>query len=305
MKSGPFKLRTAFTLVELLVVIAIIGILVALLLPAVQTARASARRLQCVNNNKQIGLALHNYHGTKKRLPNIELDWKVIPGRNPKNEWSWRTDILPFLERQNEFDQIDFDLNYVSYFRRPDQSLSDNIIQDFACPSDPQSQTIYRWNEANIMTPLADYFASAGTWGTIGGAARRQLYDGIFVTNDKGRAPRNLQDGRHGRKRISFKHVTDGLSSTIAVGERGLSEDAYWGWTFGPTYHRDAYLDTRLGLLPGSPDGTHDTHYWSYHPSGAVFLFADGHVELLGYDIETTAFESLCSRDDGQAVTAP
>ncbi len=300
-RSNRAASRVAFTLVELLVVIAIIGILVALLLPAVQTARASARRLQCVNNNKQIGLALHNYHDTKKRLPTIELDWKQVSG-NVTNNWSWRTDLLPFLERQNEFDGINFDLDYVRFYRNTDQTLSDNVVPDFTCPSDPQSQTIYRWTSARINTPLANYFASAGSYGTTGGSAMRQIYDGIFVTNGKGQAPRNRQEGRHHRSRISFKHVTDGLASTVAVGERGLSEDAYWGWTFAPTYWKDAYLDTRLGLLPGSPDGRHDTHYWSYHPGGAVFLFADGHVELLGDDIETDLFEALCSRDDGQVI---
>lgn len=295
-RQPGWKTCKAFTLVELLVVIAIIGILVALLLPAVQSARSAARRTQCMNNLRQIGLAIHNYHDVHDFLPRIELDWPQRPG-HLVNEWCWRTDILPFLEMQAQFDMIDFDLHYTQFFRRNHPvggGLGQTLVPDFACPEDPLSKTIYFWTSYVMNTPLTNYFANAGT--------RRppvplQKYDGLFVTNNKGRAPRNINQGKSRRLRISFTHVLDGLSNTIAVGERGLPRDRYWGWTYAPTYHTDAYLDSRIGVARGRDNGNHNEHYWSYHMgNGALFLYGDGRVQMLNYDIDSQSFQAMCSR---------
>ncbi len=294
--------RSAFTLVELLVVIAIIGILVALILPAVQSARAAARRVQCLNNLRQIGLALHNYHDSHGQLPRIELDWEQLPG-NQVNEWSWRTDILPFLERQATYDLFDFDQNYIRFFKRnrpPGSEIGQTLVPDYSCPDDPLSKTIYLWRLNNINTPLTNYFANAGTL-----QVNRPQYDGIFVTNNKGRAPKNTNTGKNGRTWIAFRHITDGLTSTIAVGERGLADNRYWGWTYAPTYHTDAYLDSRIGLTPGNDDRSHNEHYWSYHPGGALFLMADDRVQLLSYEMDAQIFQAMSSRLDGNTVDAP
>ncbi len=293
--------RSAFTLVELLVVIAIIGILVALLLPAVQQARGAARRIQCVNNNKQIGLAIHNYHGSRNHLPRIELDWDKVPG-NRFNEWSWRTDLMPYIERQNVYDQIDFNMSYVQFLRQSDQTLDELVIQDFACPSDSVSDRLYEWADEGITTPLTNYCACAGTYGPWANPSRSQFYDGFFVSNGKGRAPFNRQKGRHGKDKIAFKDISDGLTSTIAIGERGLKQQAYWGWAYAPTYHSDAYLDTREGLFSPQSGVNSDHHFWSYHTGGAVFLFGDGHVETISYDSDSVTFEARHSRDDGQLI---
>ncbi|MEM7315515.1 MAG: DUF1559 domain-containing protein [Planctomycetota bacterium] len=299
------KNRLAFTLVELLVVIAIIGILVALLLPAVQQAREAARRMQCVNRNKQLGLALHNYHDSQKHFPRIELDWEQIPGSNPTNEWCWRVDLLPYLERKNAYDQFDFDQNYVRFLRPiATHGLGQSVVTDYVCPSDPFTQNVYiSPRSPRVITPLTNYFGSVGTHTRRpGGPRMRQNFDGIFVTNNKGREPKNIHRGSRGLTKIKFKNVKDGLSKTVAIGERGISEDPYWGWTFGPTLRTDAYLDTREGFFPGVPDGQHEGHFWSYHPGGAVFLFGDGHVDLLSYDIDTVTFDALHSRDDGLVI---
>ena len=298
--------RRGFTLVELLVVIAIIGLLVALLLPAVQSARSAARRTQCMNNLRQLGLAIHNYHDTESRLPGIEIDWDRIPGSNFFNEWSWRTSLLPYIEQQARFDQFNFDQNYTSFFAA-NREVGSIPVADYTCPDDPRSTQTYTWAQAGgMITPLTGYMASAGTVDTsyAGPNPRKHRYDGLFVTNNKGRAPRNFNSGRRGRISISIKHVTDGLSKTIAVGERGIPFSRYWGWTYAPTYRWDSHLDTEIGLLPGvaSPteDNLHRNHYWSYHPGGALFLMGGGSVQLLSYEIALDALERMASRDDGE-----
>jgi prepilin-type N-terminal cleavage/methylation domain-containing protein/prepilin-type processing-associated H-X9-DG protein len=309
MKFKTRKKQIAFTLVELLVVIAIIGVLVSLLLPAVQAARAAARRTQCMNNLRQVGLAIYNFHDVNRALPQIELDWKQIPGSNFVNEWSWRTNLLPFMEMQSRFDQFDFDQNYQTFFRAH-KDLGQLPVPDYSCPSDPRSRGIYIWTAVGGMTtPLCNYFGSAGTVDDSynNNSPRRYRYDGMFVTNNKGRASRNRQSGRRGRTEIGLKHVTDGMSKTIAVGERGLPNSDFWGWTYAPTYRHDAYLDTEIGLVPGDPteDVLSVNQYWSYHPGGAMFLMGDGGVRLLSYEIEITELDRLASRDDGELGLLP
>jgi prepilin-type N-terminal cleavage/methylation domain-containing protein len=307
MRSSATTTRRAFTLVELLVVIAIIGVLVSLLLPAVQAARAAARRTQCMNNLRQIGLALYSFHDANQALPQIEVDWVRIPGPNFKNEWSWRTNLLPFMEMQARFDQIDFDMNYTDFFSAR-KDLGQILVPDYACPSDPRSKKTFTWNAAGRMvTPLTNYFGSAGTVDESYQGPRRFRYDGMFVTNNKGQATVNRNKGRRGRTEIGIKHVTDGMSKTIAIGERGLPESDFWGWTYAPTYRHDSHLDTEIGLVPGINEDDDDSinHYWSFHPGGAMFLMGDGGVKLLSYDIEINELERLASRDDGELGLLP
>jgi prepilin-type N-terminal cleavage/methylation domain-containing protein/prepilin-type processing-associated H-X9-DG protein len=297
--------QRGFTLVELLVVIAVVALLVALLLPAVQSAREAARRTQCINNLKQVGLAIHNYHDARGHLPRIEIDWEpIIPG-NRVNEWSWRTDIMPFMELRAQHDLIDFDINYTNFFAVgsvPGGALGQTVVRDFVCPDEPFRDSIYFWTIYNMNSPLASYFANAGTYLLTGPTPKRPQYDGVFVTNNKGRAPKNRHKGQKGRTMISFQHITDGLTSTLAVGERGLPQDRFWGWTYAPTYHTDAYLDTRIGLTQGNQDGTHNEHYWSYHPGGAMFLLADGRVQFFRYEMAFEVLEAMSSRLDGRFV---
>jgi prepilin-type N-terminal cleavage/methylation domain-containing protein len=206
------RLRTGFTLVELLVVIAIIGILIALLLPAVQAAREAARRTQCTNNMKQIGLALHNYHDTNKRLPMGSFH-STICGR-----WSWQPRILPFVEGGAEYDQLDFHLhgwqgNNYQYIKA--------IHQNFLCPSDTLFDEMRE--EEGFAAPTwvlsqSDYAACIGDYMNSTGIGDPHMYGNVGVSPYT--TPVKVR-GMMGRWwwGARFADVTDGLSNTICVGE--------------------------------------------------------------------------------------
>ncbi len=283
----------AFTLVELLVVIAIIGVLVALLLPAVNAARQAAQRTQCVNRVRQIGLALHNHHDTLGHLPTIEY------GRRTGNceRWSWRLGLMPYLELQNLENALDEDVHYTNFLSGPGKEYGRIIVETYACPSDPRAAAGYRWNAANMDTPLANYFGISGTIDRFGTGWD---WNGIFVTDGFGCRPFNTRTGQNGKKQISFRDVTDGLSSTLALGERGLASNPYWGWTFAPALRMDAFLPGKPGVQPGKPDGEHNHHFWSYHPGGAVFLRTDASTEFISNEIDNEIFQHLSSRNGNE-----
>jgi len=134
MKYGNWKSRNAFTLVELLVVIAIIGILVGLLLPAVQAAREAARRMQCSNNLKQLGLAFHNFESARRQLPTSLRPPSNVAGSTEQSRVSVLTDLLPFLEQSAIFEKYNKSINWNSGTNIP---LSQTRISAFSCPSNP------------------------------------------------------------------------------------------------------------------------------------------------------------------------
>lgn len=305
-----------FTLVELLVVIAIIGILVGLLLPAIQAARESARRTQCINNLKQIGLAMHMYHDSRKRFPPALLVTKDLldrfgggsqyrinppPGgedpntHNPKDGawWSWAVRIAPYVEQNNVIMQLDLTKSpWWQLDPKNGRSLTEAIVPTFVCPSDPRggilSDPDFPGNGGK-RTALTDYLAVSG---------RNQFYeadgqDGMIYVNSS----------------VKMKSVSDGLSNTLLVGERPPSSDLQWGWLwagvgdggvsdeggtlFGTCdvvlgvferHHRpDAQPDFyRLGQID-DPGGLHRYHFWSLHAGGANWAMADGSVQFLTY----------------------
>ncbi len=182
----PYSSRRAFTLIELLVVIAIIGILIALLLPAVQQTRAAAASLQCSNNLKQIGLALHNYHDANKQFPPGYVDGNTNPASTPDNDvgpgWGWAAFLLPYVEQGNIYNQINFSQGV---------GIGSNVavcqlpLKIFQCPSDPNQQAfpIYDSSFTNPIATVAhgnyvgcngweECFNNAGGAGTGGGRRR-------------------------------------------------------------------------------------------------------------------------------------
>jgi prepilin-type N-terminal cleavage/methylation domain-containing protein/prepilin-type processing-associated H-X9-DG protein len=294
--------RPAFTLVEVLVVIAIIGILVAFLLPAIQAARESARRTQCQNNLKQIGVAIQNHHDTRKAFP---------MGRNRFDQYavSWAFFLLPYMEETaiyNSYDakaRVDDDKN-ASAMRTP--------IETYACPSRRKAAADRNFdnNEAPPVVlgaaALADYSANAGInhrTGMVGGDTSASVF-GEFDRTDAG----PIFSG----SRISARQVEDGLSKTMAIGERHLPpvpdgtppemEHHAIGDTAsipGDTPHT-TFRGTENGLATG-PDDTDHTKFGSSHSGSLIqFVFLDGHVRGLRPDIALAILKAFSTISGGE-----
>ena len=204
------KLRDGFTLIELLVVIAIIAILIALLLPAVQQAREAARRTQCKNNLKQIGLGLHNYHDVFFVFPPSEVHTHAfLSGAN--NDWgnsagTWLTLLFPYVEQGNSYDKMDFNLNWAG-------GQNKNMIMErypvYLCPSHPYQD---KKSGNNFDSHIVHYFAMWGSADPPGGRARQKWAIGDGA---------NLQHrgAMYYNSKVSIDHIKDGSSNTIIVTE--------------------------------------------------------------------------------------
>jgi prepilin-type N-terminal cleavage/methylation domain-containing protein/prepilin-type processing-associated H-X9-DG protein len=279
---------SAFTLVELLVVITIIGILIALLLPAVQAAREAARKLTCTNNLKQIGLALHLYHDANNCLP---AGWRAYNSQGQPSPlgdpgWAWAACILPFIEQESvATNLIHFDKSLTAPENEAVRSLP---LALFRCPSDEGEKT-FVWvpdeGEALVKPELAT-----------------SNYVGVFGDEDIhkcGSVPDGQQCTGNGtffhNSAVRFADIRDGLSNTFIVGERA-SLLGYSTWVGAPAGDECApglVLGT-AGYPPNSEQS--DIHnFSSRHPSGTNFLLGDGSARLISQDIDVGAFHALCT----------
>lgn len=283
-------MRQAFTLVELLVVIAIIGVLVALLLPAVQASREAARRTQCKNNLKQVGLAFHQHHDVHQFLPTGGWDWSTPPtyvngmpaiGREQQAGWGFQ--ILPYVEQAAVWNggsgATDFDKSLAA-MAAP--------IKLFFCPTRRQPQVvIYSYpgylGGIDATHALCDYAAS-----NLDGRGVVRQFD-----------PRRMAD------------VIDGTSSTLLVGDKRLNRsqlgqpqaDDNEGYTCG--WNEDT---VRWGSQKPQPDFLGDPSLYggklfgSSHPGTFNVVLCDGSVRSISYSIDLSTFKALCDIGDGQVV---
>ncbi|MBN1854818.1 MAG: DUF1559 domain-containing protein [Pirellulales bacterium] len=331
--------RRGFTLVELLVVIAIIGILVGLLLPAVQVAREAARRTQCIHNLKQLGLAVHNYHGVYQTFP----PGYICTGGGPG--WGWGAMALPFMEERALHDQLQVSRgNLDAILTAPPSNMGELMqtpIAMFLCPSDVSQ-------EGNHILPLSPLGRSA--FGTIQPSVSN--YKGCAgVLSPQHRPtggdaiPRDSRGIFFGNGEISLADVSDGTMNTIAIGEADtlIRRSGTWvGIRSGDTmahssvYYVISWAGARLNQphgapFPnsgnvGSPESNPGLHtppgasqgFGSLHPGGANFGFADGSVRFISEDIEHRPvysdseagpagqfglYQRLMCRNDGVALT--
>lgn len=320
-------LAGGFTLVELLVVIAIIGILVGLLLPAVQAAREAARRMQCSNNLKQIGLALHNYASAHNRFPpgivQQQADPQFVVGgtvNNPVNateSWGWGAFLLPFIEQTALYEQAGIGRGQL--LQNVASTFALTKISSYRCPTDTAPDV-----RVNV-----GFTVRFGPWATSNYKANCS-HAVCGISGSTGMFWRSNAPGEGGTpSNIGFSQLTDGTSNTIAVGEiawiRRLStgvelrhQAAVWaGCVQG---QQGNCVDDVLASGRAAINHTNNNSdqlaesFSSLHTGGANFVFADGSVHFLSQNIEyitngvsngsavDSAYERLLAREDGQTI---
>ena len=286
-----------FTLIELLVVIAIIAILIALLLPAVQQAREAARRTQCQNNLKQIGLALHNYHDQHGTLP---MGSNLTGGAGA---WGWAALILPQLDLTSAYNLINFEHPDCCVYNRALQlakkpDAESNPYRVLICPSDVHGGEKVPHGWVNPTTPACSAYPCGDLVpGTYLGVSGDRAFACAGTTTGNG--------ALFSRSSIKMAAFRDGTSQTMLVGERGLPIGMVWGWLICGGSECEQYISTEQGLSPGGDRQCTAgiiERFWSWHPGGAHFLFADGRVQNLSYNIDYTTYKRLSTRAGNEAV---
>jgi prepilin-type N-terminal cleavage/methylation domain-containing protein/prepilin-type processing-associated H-X9-DG protein len=307
----PRTPRAAFTLIELLVVIAIIAILIGLLLPAVQKVRGAAARLQCQNNLKQIGLAIHGYHDIYGTMP---------PGNGygpgaAYMQRSWMVPLLPFVEEDNRFRQIDMGKSQL------DQSINASGVSNLSviqqnlkvvlCPADGNSITpMTRADMASgLSLALTSYASNVGDHRNGSGTGFGPFPDGGWYDYGNGSSDSSQTRGVITRcgYGASFAEVSDGLSNTFVIGEVIPSFCVWEDWghqsfatTAFPINYRNQ--DFQSGIL--SPWNANECiTFRSYHTGGAQFLFGDGAVHMLNESMDYTVYRALASRAGEEVVS--
>ena len=306
--------NAAFTLVEILVVIAIIGVLVSMLLPAVQAVREAARRTDCGNNLRQLGIAVQNYHDTRGSIP---------PARGADGFLTWPVYLMPELEMGNLQQQFDFGLPYAMQ----DPQLVRNPIETMFCPTRRNGFRVSVLEQEGVpVGATGDYAGNAGStkffnltqdWSTFEAPT-----DGVFSS---GFAEQNeVVEGRlvrGGVSRYKFRDVTDGLSNTFFIGEKALHIDRLGqngGWGDNCIYNGDepfAFMriggtnrflsDTDHGFtLEGSIRSFTGLapNFGSAHPGVCLFVLGDGSTKAIDDLLDGETLGKLCSRNDGQAI---
>ncbi len=303
--------RTGFTLIELLVVIAIIAVLIALLMPAVQQAREAARRTQCKNNLKQLGIALHTYHDSHNGLPpgTVHTDW--ISGRR-SFAWSWIAMILPYLDQGPTYAKADF--RYAawppSWSTPANQEVVGTHVPVLACPSSPRSR-----ERSDDGYALTHYLGSSGD---SAAAFMNSTLSASFCASTTA-IPNPNSGVLFGNSFVKLTDIRDGTSNTLCVGERPPAEEYDWGWWTGPgatNWCPNGSLDVVLATenyyrLGGLRDGKNESpilqlvHWWSFHPGGAHFLLADGHVKFFGYSMDHDVLVGMSTANGGETSANP
>jgi prepilin-type N-terminal cleavage/methylation domain-containing protein len=294
----PVSRRRGFTLIELLVVIAIIAVLIGLLLPAVQQAREAARRAQCINNLKQLGLAIHGYHDSFNSLP---PGWIGVQGGIPNTQgpsgFAWGVHLLPYLDQTPLYNRVNFN---VPCLDTANDAVRLTQLTLFRCPTDPSPDfwSIRQVASTTVVTtlPTANY---VGNFGTVSyedicssppfPAAQCQG-NGIFSHNSA----------------LKLRDVTDGLSNTVFAGEHKTNSQLNWNSTwFGVAPNGEDALARILAVSDHTPNhpNLHIDDYSSWHTGGVHLLLGDGRVRFITQSVDTNLFKAIATRSGNEVVS--
>jgi prepilin-type N-terminal cleavage/methylation domain-containing protein/prepilin-type processing-associated H-X9-DG protein len=315
--------RPGFTLIELLVVITIIGLLIALLPPAVHSAREAARRARCANNLKQIGLALHGYHDVWQSFPPAYLT-RPGTGLDLGAGWAWGTLVLAYLEQRPLYDAVNLDLGFGEVSAPP------SYLGLF------ENRTVRRISVATFLCPSAG--GGEGPLDLGVGSTHVAISPGQYVASagwmDSSQRPIEGTGVLYPNSRVAIADLSDGTSATLMIGERSRNlADAAWSGTFG-SHSEPAPLCTKsswptrscVGLMfllmgrtgpssdiisgsitggstPNHPEAGADG-FWSLHAGGCQFLLCDGSVRFLRETLAPPVFRALATRAGGEVVGA-
>lgn len=315
-QAGRRHPRSGFTLIELLVVIAIIAILVALLLPAVQSAREAARRTQCKNNLKQIGLALHGFHDTFGAFP--ASGWTTVGPGNPAGKFvGWRPLILPFLEQSNLRELYDFDENW---WEAANPAAATVKLSVFLCPTAPSRLPVVS-AIAKAPRPAMTFPAplAATDYEAIMGLRPSAVDPGLYNSG-------NHLSIMHRNSKNRFRDILDGSTNTIAVVECAGRPHVYRLRFHDPELMNDqgiSWADSEgpfsldLASQDGSQEGCtpangcrfainrrNDNEPFSFHVGMMNALFADGRVQSISENVDYRVFAALCTMRGSEVLSA-
>jgi prepilin-type N-terminal cleavage/methylation domain-containing protein len=331
------RARGAFTLVELLVVIAIIGVLVALLLPAVQAAREAANRSSCSNKLKQLAIGVHNFHDTYKKLPR-GAEVNVLPQPNPTGTntyiagTTWLVYILPFIEQQPLFDRYDFTVRFDNIpsggATAPlnNDAVGSTVVPTFYCPSGPGPLTYKDPNGAGVNgDPSTHYYGIMGP----GGATDNHtiVLNGTTYTYRCGNPATNGAFAFHGAftqyrdepgsittgYTIGLSDFLDGTSNTLMIGERSVhlpapKTNSYRSWIRGNHGGSGATKNATYPINSTDYNGSNnfnDISFGSNHPGGCQFALGDASVRFVAETINLDIYRAATSLNSGELAPIP